>query len=92
MSVVDQLTDVLGSLSRAGDLPSLERRYLEQARRMLPGSAYGIYVFRPGTLAVEECATIGVSDFFLARYEEIGRDTDPLLRGLLRGYRSTAAS
>ena len=83
MSVVDQLTDVLGALSRADDLRALETRYLQHARRLLPGTAFGIYVFRPNTVTVEECATVGVSDFFLARYEDVGRGADPLLHGLL---------
>jgi DNA-binding CsgD family transcriptional regulator len=83
MAVIDQLTDLLGSLHRAEDLPVVERRYLEAAPRLLPGTAFGIYVFRPETSTVEEFAATGVSDFFLARYEEHGREQDPLLRGVM---------
>jgi DNA-binding CsgD family transcriptional regulator len=83
MTVVDELTDILASLSRAEDVVALEDRYLRHVRRLLPGTAFGIYLFRPGTVAVEECAAVGVSDFFLARYEEVGRRADPLLRGVI---------
>jgi DNA-binding CsgD family transcriptional regulator/PAS domain-containing protein len=42
-------------------------------------AGYGFYLYRPSG-AIERIAAQNVSDYFLARYEEIGREVDPLLR------------
>lgn len=83
MAEADDLLDILGVLSRADSFSALGHLVILQARRTIPGTARGMYVFRPDSLLVEESVTSGVSDFFLSRYEDVGRSNDPLLAGLI---------
>lgn len=83
MSCAEELVVLAEDLARCENFTILQRRYLDWARGRIPGSAFGIYLFRPGRTEVEMCASSGTSDFFLARYEEVGRATDPLLLGVM---------
>lgn len=82
--VADWLAALAETMSSARDLEDLEGRFLEFSREVLEAPSAGIYVLRPYTLAVQGVATYGVSDFFLARYEEVGRGADPVLQEVLK--------
>lgn len=82
--VADWLAALTETMTAAVDLEDLEARFLKFSRETLEAPSAGIYVLKPHTLAVQGVATYGVSDFFLARYEEIGRDADPVLQEVLK--------
>ncbi len=84
LQVSDWLAALAETLSSAQDLDDLEARFLKFGRDVLEAPSAGIYVLRPQTLAVQGVATYGVSDFFLARYEDVGRAADPVLQEVLR--------
>ncbi|HEY3481733.1 MULTISPECIES: LuxR C-terminal-related transcriptional regulator [Amycolatopsis] len=64
-------------LSAATSTEELLEVYLRVARSALPTRSFGIYLF---SSARHRSATEGVSDLFLARYEDAGREQDPVLR------------
>jgi len=61
----------------------LERRYLEEVRRFIPVPRLGFYLLSSQAARQDRCAAVGVSDYFLSRYEERGRALDPLLHHVL---------
>jgi len=77
------------SLSNASSLEVMEQRYLQLVRRTIDSSAVGLYLLSPVTGRTERLAASGVSDYFLSRYEEVGRDRDPVLRHVLENRVAT---
>lgn len=75
-----ELAAFAGALSSCETVEDLERRYQSGARRFFPGRDLGFYLLDPVTRAVRFVGATGVSDFFLARYEEAGRPVDPVLQ------------
>ncbi len=80
-SKLPALLDFFGELTRGDELGDLERSYCRGVAKLVPHTMRAIYLFdRNGTL--ERVAAENVSDFFLARYEEVGRAVDPLFSRL----------
>jgi DNA-binding CsgD family transcriptional regulator len=80
------------ALSGATSMDELLEIYLRVARGALPTKSFGIYLYErpPGGPVVS--ATEGVSDVFLARYEDCGRSRDPVLeRALTTGQAAHSA-
>lgn len=67
------------TLLEAESVESLKQRYLDGIDRVVGASCFGIYVFDPWNQQVRHSGSRGVSDYFMARYEEVGRPNDPLL-------------
>lgn len=78
------LFDFTGQVARADCMEQLQQRYLDGVGAFVPGSAAGLYLLNPFTRGADGVAARGVSDFFLSRYEEIGRHRDPVLAEALR--------
>jgi DNA-binding CsgD family transcriptional regulator/GAF domain-containing protein len=77
------LVELTRSIASAHGLDDLDRLYLDAIRRLIPTRAAGYYLLDPFTRHAEHAATVGVSDFFLARYERAGRPRDPVLARVL---------
>jgi DNA-binding CsgD family transcriptional regulator/GAF domain-containing protein len=78
--LLDFVTELAGSVS----VEELQARYLAGVSRFVEGFAAGLYVLDPfrrptDSFAASSYAAVGVSDFFLSRYEESGRTRDPVL-------------
>ncbi len=72
------------TLFGADDVGDFENRYIRFAQEAFGVRAAGFYVLEPHTLAVKSFVAHGVSDYFLSRYEEVGRHVDPVLERVLR--------
>jgi DNA-binding NarL/FixJ family response regulator len=79
----DALLHFVADVARAETVEELEARYLEGIRGFVGGFAAGLYILNPFTHGAQRYAARGVSDFFLSRYEELGRARDPVLHRAL---------
>lgn len=79
----EALLQFVADVARADTISDLETRYLDGIRDFVGGFAAGLYVLNPFTHGAESYAARGVSDFFLSRYEELGRAHDPVLERAL---------
>src|SRR5579884_329324 len=79
----EALLHFVGDVARAETVEDLETRYLDGIRDFVGGFAAGLYVLNPFTHGAQRYAARGVSDFFLSRYEELGRARDPVLHRAL---------
>lgn len=77
--LLNAVGELAHALDRADGLDEIEREYIDAAARLLPFRAVGLYLFAPHSTSPVRIAARGVSDFFLARYEERGREQDPVL-------------
>jgi DNA-binding CsgD family transcriptional regulator len=82
------LFDFVGRVAQGTSIEELQSRYLDGINDFIPSSAAGLYVLNPFTRGTESIAARGVSDFFLSRYEEYGRQEDPVLQRILAAGRS----
>lgn len=82
-ALLEFVARVAGSLS----VEELQSSYLDGIGDFIESFAAGLYVLDPYTGGAESIAARGVSDFFLSRYEELGRSRDPVLREALRARR-----
>jgi DNA-binding CsgD family transcriptional regulator len=80
--------DFVGSVSRARSIDELCTRYLARIGEFIDSYSAGIYVLDGQTRRVENIDARGVSSFFLSRYEQAGRQHDPLLRNVLDEQRA----
>lgn len=87
--LASDLFDFIGGVAQASTMQELERRYLDGIGRFVSSSAAGLYVLNPFTQGTESVAAKGVSDFFLARYEDVGRQQDPVLARALERLEAT---
>lgn len=71
------LAGMVEAIAASPNVQELERRCLEEVRRFVPVPRLGLYVLDPTTQRAVHSAADGVSDYFLSRYEEIGRSKDP---------------
>lgn len=90
-ALAEKIVGATDALARATTLAELEQVVMDTAARLLPARSYAIYLLDPAKGTPLSCATEGASDVFLARYEEVGRPSDPLLRHCL-GSASVAHS
>jgi DNA-binding CsgD family transcriptional regulator/GAF domain-containing protein len=79
----EALLQFVSDIARAATVEELEARYLEGIRDLVGGFAAGLYILNPFTHGAQRYAARGVSDFFLSRYEELGRARDPVLHQAL---------
>lgn len=79
----EALLQFVADVARADAVEDLETRYLDGVRDFVGGFAAGLYVLNPFTHGAQHYAARGVSDFFLSRYEELGRARDPVLHRAL---------
>jgi DNA-binding CsgD family transcriptional regulator len=79
----EALLHFVADVARADTVEDLENRYLGGIRDFVGGFAAGLYILNPFTHGAQSFAARGVSDFFLSRYEELGRARDPVLRRAL---------
>jgi DNA-binding CsgD family transcriptional regulator/GAF domain-containing protein len=75
----EALLQFVAEVARADTIETLQARYLDGIREFIGGFAAGLYLLNPFTHGAETYAARGVSDFFLSRYEELGRSRDPVL-------------
>jgi DNA-binding CsgD family transcriptional regulator len=79
----EALLQFVADIARADSVEDLETRYLDGIRDFVGGFAAGLYILNPFTHGAQRYAARGVSDFFLSRYEELGRARDPVLHRAL---------
>jgi len=77
------LGEFVETVGSSTSVKELEQAFLEEARRFIDCSAVGFYVLTPSSQEAEHFGATGVSDRFLARYEEAGRHCDPVLHRVL---------
>lgn len=77
--VAELIVRATDALCGATTLDEVMERYLEIVATVLPARSFGIYLFPSVRSRALSHATEGVSDVFLARYEDAGRDHDPVL-------------
>ena len=66
-----------------GEQQEIQARLLEEMCRVIPGKAAGVYLLGSDGSAASSVLAHGVSEYFLARYEHQGRDSDPVLQAVL---------
>lgn len=81
------LLEFVARVAASSSVEELQSRYLDGIGDFIESFAAGLYVLDPFTGGTESIAARGVSDFFLSRYEELGRPRDPVLREALRARR-----
>jgi len=86
-ALATSLVEFTGSLAAAVTIEELDRCYLDTVRTFVDTSKAGLYLLNPFNHGTERIATVGVSDYFLARYEEAGRPSDPVLAEVLACHR-----
>lgn len=69
----DQLAD-------ARSVEELQRRSLESLGQLVERCAFGVYVMHPGSGTTASVAARGVGEYFLSRYEDVGRVQDPVFQ------------
>lgn len=74
-----QVSVFIGHLSRASSDATLAERFFDGVTEFVPSAAAGLTLVHPSTQAIECAFARGVSEFFLSRYEELGRHQDPVL-------------
>lgn len=87
-AIGERLFEFIGNVAHAPAMPDLENRYLDGIGTFVQSSAAGLYVLDPFTHGAQSIAARGVSDFFLSRYEELGRHHDPVLERVLAERRA----
>lgn len=78
-----RLAGLMESLSGAETIEDLQRRFLGGVGDVLPGFGAGVYLLDPATGRVRAAEAVGVSDFFMGRYEDVGRVVDPVLQAVV---------
>jgi len=83
------LVDLVESIATSSSLESLQQKYLQEIGRFIDCPAAGLYLLSPKTGEAESFEGFGVSDYFLSRYEELGRAKDPVLHYVLQTQSAT---
>ena len=76
----ETLEQCIGDLVEASSVDDLARRCVGHLERMLPSTAISFDLIAQDGQEGEAVAAVGVSDYFLTRYEQIGRHQDPVLQ------------
>lgn len=74
-----ELADFVERVVRASSVVDLEQRYLDGIGQFVPGAASGMYLHDSVTGRPESFSARGVSDYYMSRYERLGRERDPVL-------------
>ncbi|WP_205673011.1 LuxR C-terminal-related transcriptional regulator [Amycolatopsis nivea] len=86
------LVAVVDSLAAAASVAELQDCYMRAVPQLLSSRSFAIYVRDPRNRAPVSRATEGASDVFLSRYEELGRERDPVLRHCLTANQAAHSS
>jgi DNA-binding CsgD family transcriptional regulator len=81
------LAECFGEVFRASSLDELAERCVAGVRPLVPSSAVSFDLVDADGQHGETVAALGVSDYFLARYEQVGRHQDPVLQEALASRR-----
>jgi DNA-binding CsgD family transcriptional regulator/GAF domain-containing protein len=76
----ETLEECIGDLVEASTVEDLAQRCVGHLSRMLPSTAISFDLITQEGDEGETVDAIGVSDFFLTRYEQVGRRQDPVLQ------------
>lgn len=82
------LVGFVGELVDARDVGQLAERCVKGLKRLVPSSAVSFDLVEPEVDRGETVAAVGVSDYFLTRYEQLGRRHDPVLRSAVKRCRA----
>jgi DNA-binding CsgD family transcriptional regulator/GAF domain-containing protein len=82
------LVGFVGELVEARDLGQLADSCVKGLKRLVPSSAVSFDLVEPEADRGETVAAVGVSDYFLTRYEQLGRRRDPVLRRAVKSCRA----
>jgi DNA-binding CsgD family transcriptional regulator len=82
---VNHLRPVVQSLHECRDYPELRSKLMDALASILPSRGWGIYRL-DDELQPIDIATRGVPDAFLMRYEEVGRNNDPVFAELTASH------
>lgn len=83
MTIPTAVFDFITHVARSATMDQFQGRYLDGVGALIPSAAAGLYLLDPYTKGADAVAARGVSDFFLSRYEEVGRQQDPVLTAAL---------
>lgn len=78
------MADLAVALQSADELEQIADAAMHHAQALFGAKRSGIYLLHPLTSRPTFTRHRGVTDFFLARYEQVGRDSDPVLAHVLR--------
>ena len=84
--VLNSLEDLITSISRGADLEEIELEYLRFIAPVIPAHATALYLFKPGKPNPIRIVGKGVNEEFLAHYETMGRELDPLRRWITENH------
>jgi DNA-binding NarL/FixJ family response regulator len=82
-SVSSTLLRFAAEARASGEEQGIQALLLEEICRVIPGKAAGVYLLSSDGRAASSVLAHGVSDYFLARYEQQGRYLDPVLQAVL---------
>jgi DNA-binding CsgD family transcriptional regulator len=82
MSAPQRLQQFLSSLKGSRDYPALRARVMDGLPGVLPARAWGLYRLDE-ELKPTDVVARNVNDAFLLRYEEVGRENDPIMARVL---------
>ena len=89
--VTGALSRVASSLAGASSIDDVMSIYLKEARGVVPARAVGIYLSRSSGRPPLARAD-GVSEYYLERYEEVGRQVDPVLQAVFETGEARSSS
>lgn len=89
--VAGALSRVASSLAAVTSIDEVMTVYLKEARNVLPARAVGIYLSRSAGRPPLARAD-GVSEYYLERYEEVGRQIDPVLHAVFETGQTRSSS
>jgi DNA-binding CsgD family transcriptional regulator len=81
----ERLRPFLDSLKGSRDYPELRARVIDGVSALVPSRAWAIYRLDE-KLRPTDIAARNVPDAFLQRYEEVGRDNDPLMAKIIASH------
>jgi DNA-binding CsgD family transcriptional regulator len=77
------LVEFAAELGHAETETELQHRYVDGIDRFMPGLGAGIYLLTEDAGEMRDVSAFGVSDYFIARYERLGRARDPVFHALV---------
>jgi DNA-binding CsgD family transcriptional regulator/GAF domain-containing protein len=86
-STEKSLAECFGEVFRASSVDELAERCIAGLGPLVPSSAVSFDLVDADGQHGETVAALGVSDYFLARYEQVGRHQDPVLQEALSSRR-----
>jgi DNA-binding CsgD family transcriptional regulator len=85
MTAPECLQPFLRSLKGIRDYPELRARVMDGIGAVVPSRAWGLYILDE-KLKPTDIAVRNVNDAFLVRYEEVGRENDPIMAAIIDSH------